>query len=102
MTFKGSKKFTKSQIDTLFEHSGSHFNAYTARDRTAYYVKAFNKNMPEVMKVLSDVLLCSHHHPPAVEAERHTIMAEMQEVESHVDEVIMDNLHMCAFDAATS
>ena len=102
MTFKGSNKFTKSQIDTLFEHSGSHFNAYTARDRTSYYLKAFNHKMPEVMRVLSDVLLCSHHRPAAVEAERHTIMAEMNDVESHVDEVIMDNMHMCAFDAATS
>jgi processing peptidase subunit beta len=102
MTFKGSEKYTKQQIDTLFEHSGSHFNAYTARDRTAYYLKAFNGKMPEVMRVLSDVLLKSHHRPPAVEAERHTIMAEMNDVESHVDEVIMDNMHMCAFDAATS
>lgn len=102
MTFKGSQKYTKQQIDTLFEHSGSHFNAYTARDRTSYYLKAFKKNLPEVMKVLSDVLLRSHHRPSAVEAERHTIMAEMREVESHVDEVIMDNLHMSAFDSATS
>src|SRR3989338_5087262 len=38
MTFKGSRKYTKKDIDTLFEHSGSHFNAYTARDRTSYYL----------------------------------------------------------------
>lgn len=102
MTFKGSQKYTKRDIDTIFEHSGSHFNAYTARDRTAYYLKAFNKKMPDVMPVLSDVLLRSHHTPRAVEDERHTIMAEKHDVESHVDEVIMDNMHMAAFDPATS
>jgi processing peptidase subunit beta len=102
MNFKGSPKYTKRDIDTLFEHNGSHFNAYTARDRTAYYVKAFNHHVDPSMQLVSDILYNSNLEPRLVEAERGTILAEMRDVESLVDEVIMDNLHLCAFDSATS
>ena len=102
MNFKGSPKYTKADIDTLFEHNGSHFNAYTARDRTAYYVKAFNHHADASVRLVSDVLCNSNIEPRLVEAERGTILAEMRDVESLVDEVIMDNLHLCAFDADVS
>lgn len=102
MNFKGSPKYTKKDIDTLFEHNGSHFNAYTARDRTAYYVKAFNKHVMPCMQLVSDILINSKLDPRYVEAERPTILAEMREVESLVDEVIMDNLHLSAFDPRVS
>ena len=102
VNFKGSDKYTKKQIDDTFEYLGCHFNAYTSRDRTAYYIKAFNKHAEQTMELLADVLRNSKHTVESVESERPTILAEMREVEELVDEVIMDNLHLCAYDSHTS
>ncbi|CUG11470.1 mitochondrial processing peptide beta subunit, putative [Bodo saltans] len=99
LNFKGTKNFTKKQIEDCFESLGAHFNAYTSRDRTAYYIKVFNKDVDRVLELLSDVLQHGNYTPRDVELERPTILAEMREVEMLVDEVIMDNLHHCGFDA---
>jgi mitochondrial-processing peptidase subunit beta len=102
MNFKGTPTHSKAQLETIYEHVGAHFNAYTSRDRTAYYVKTFNKHVHETIGCVADVLRNSLIRPHDVEAERGTILAEMREVEELVDEVIMDNLHLSAFDQSFS
>lgn len=98
MNFKGCKNYTKAQIESVFETLGAHFNAYTSRDRTAYYIKVLNKDVPLVMDLLSDILKNGIHSPRYIELERPTILSEMREVEEIVEEVIMDNLHTAAYD----
>ncbi|KAH9577795.1 Peptidase M16 [Trypanosoma melophagium] len=102
MNFKGTTRYSKRAVEDLFEHSGAHFNAYTSRDRTAYYVKAFNADVPQMMDVVADLLKNGRYDPRDVELERPTILAEMREVEELVDEVLMDNLHQAAYDPASS
>lgn len=102
LLFKGTKHFTKQEIDMLFESTGSHFNAYTSRDRTAYYVKCFNEHAEACIRCLSDILQYSHLRERDISDERGTIMAELNHVESIVDEVIMDQMHAVAFDSSTS
>ena len=100
MNFKGTKNYNKKQIEDVFESLGAHFNAYTSRDRTAYYIKVFNKDVPRVIDLLADILKNSIHDPRYVELERPTILSEMREVEELVDEVIQDNLHFSAYDGS--
>lgn len=100
MNFKGCKNYTKAQIESVFETLGAHFNAYTSRDRTAYYIKVLNKDVPLVMDLLADILKNGIYSPRYVELERPTILSEMREVEEIVEEVIMDNLHIAAYDSA--
>ncbi|EPY34191.1 mitochondrial processing peptide beta subunit [Strigomonas culicis] len=102
MNFKGTKKYSKKDVEDLFEYHGAHFNAYTSRDRTAYYVKAFNKDVDKMMDVVSDLLKNGRYKVTDIELERPTILAEMREVEELVDEVLMDNLHQAAYDPTTS
>jgi mitochondrial-processing peptidase subunit beta len=102
MNFKGTDKYSKRDVETLFEQRGAHFNAYTSRDRTAYYVKAFNKDVDKMMDVVSDLLQNGRYRRHDIEMERPTILAEMREVEELVDEVIMDNVHQAAYDPTTS
>lgn len=102
MNFKGTKKYSKQQLEELFEYRGAHFNAYTSRDRTAYYVKAFNQDVEQMLDVVSDLLKNGRYNPRDVELERPTILAEMREVEELVDEVLMDNVHQAAYDSETS
>ncbi|EPY38094.1 mitochondrial processing peptide beta subunit [Angomonas deanei] len=102
MNFKGTNKYSKMDVENLFEHRGAHFNAYTSRDRTAYYVKAFNKDVSKMMDVVSDLLKNGRYTKRDIELERPTILQEMMEVEELVDEVLMDNLHQAAYDPASS
>lgn len=102
MNFKGTERYSKQAVENLFEHRGAHFNAYTSRDRTAYYVKAFNKDVSTMMDVVSDLLKNGRYKRVDIELERATILAEMREVEELVDEVLMDNLHQAAYDPTTS
>lgn len=102
MNFKGTDRYSKQDVENLFEHRGAHFNAYTSRDRTAYYVKAFNQDVSKMMDVVSDLLKHGCYRRRDIEMERSTILAEMREVEELVDEVLMDNVHQAAYDPATS
>ena len=102
LNFKGTKNFDKKTIEKTFEHLGAHFNAYTSRDRTAYYIKVFNSDIDVTLRLLADVLQHGNYTPRDVELERPTILAEMSEVEELVEEVIMDQLHAVAYDPSVS
>jgi len=49
------------------------------------------------VEILSDILLNSVYDSSAVEAERSTILREMEEVGKDSSEVLFDHLHACAF-----
>lgn len=102
MNFKGTERYSKQQLEEIFEFRGAHFNAYTSRDRTAYYVKAFNQDIEKTLDVVADLLKKGRYSVRDLEMERSTILAEMREVEELVDEVLMDNVHQAAYDPETS
>lgn len=59
-----------------------------------YYAKAFKKDLPQCLDVLSDILLNSKIDTDALEVEKRVILREMEEVEKQTEEVIFDRLHM--------
>ena len=97
MNFKGTRSMTKHQMECKFEEIGGHLNAYTARDRTSYYVKVFKEHVSEAVGTLADILRNSKIPLADLEHERSTILEEMREVELLVDEVVMDNLHVAGY-----
>eukprot|EP00920_Eleutheroschizon_duboscqi_P026937 GHVT01066027.1.p1 GENE.GHVT01066027.1~~GHVT01066027.1.p1 ORF type:complete len:503 (-),score=64.18 GHVT01066027.1:808-2316(-) len=97
MIFKGTKRRSKLQLETEIENLGAHLNAYTAREQTVYYAKAFKKDIPQCVDILSDILTNSVLAPEAMEVEKSVILREMEEVEKSTDEIIFDRLHMTAF-----
>jgi processing peptidase subunit beta len=98
MTFKGTSRRSRQDIELAFEKTGGHLNAYTSREHTVYYAKCLQENVGASVDVLADILLNSTFSDADVEAERHTILTEMREVEEKVDEVVMDKLHEAAFE----
>eukprot|EP00921_Rhytidocystis_pertsovi_P018456 GHVQ01029194.1.p1 GENE.GHVQ01029194.1~~GHVQ01029194.1.p1 ORF type:complete len:473 (+),score=54.75 GHVQ01029194.1:225-1643(+) len=97
MAFKGTKRRTRVQLEQEIENIGAHLNAYTAREQTVYYAKAFKKDVPQAMDILSDILTNSLYEEKSIEMERAVILREMEEVEKATEEVIFDRLHMTAF-----
>ncbi|KAF3431561.1 hypothetical protein FNV43_RR26292 [Rhamnella rubrinervis] len=79
------------------ENMGAHMNAYTCREQTTYYVKVMEKEVPNAMDILADMLQNSSMEEGQIDRERNVILQEKEEVESRAEEVIFDNLHATAF-----
>lgn len=97
LSFKGTSKRTKVQLEEEIENIGGVLNAYTSREQTVYYAKVFKKDVPQAVDILSDILLNSKFDPDAIQSERSTILREMEEVNKDEHEVIFDMLHNAAF-----
>ncbi|KAJ2557343.1 Mitochondrial-processing peptidase subunit beta [Coemansia sp. RSA 1933] len=97
MAFKGTSLRSQHDIELQIENMGAHLNAYTSREQTVYYAKAFEKDIPQSVEVLSDILQNSTLSEAAIERERDVILREQQEVEKVVEEVVFDHLHATAF-----
>ncbi|KAJ2492471.1 Mitochondrial-processing peptidase subunit beta [Coemansia sp. RSA 2050] len=97
MAFKGTSARSQHDIELLIENMGAHLNAYTSREQTVYYAKAFEKDVPQAVEVLSDILQNSKLNEVAIERERDVILREQEEVEKIMEEVVFDHLHATAF-----
>jgi len=97
MSFKGTAKRTRTQLEQEIEAIGGHLNAYTSREQTVYYCKVTKKHIPLAMDVLSDILLNSTLEEANIERERGVILREMQEVDGMMEEAIFDRLHETAY-----
>lgn len=85
------------QLELEVENLGAHLNAYTSREQTVYYAKAFDKDVPAAVNVLSDILQNSKLEETAIERERDVILREQEEVDKQIEEVVFDQLHAVAF-----
>ncbi|KAI0141641.1 mitochondrial processing peptidase beta subunit [Xylariaceae sp. FL1272] len=97
LAFKGTQKRTQQQLELEIENMGGHLNAYTSRESTVYFSRAFNSDVPQSVDILADILQNSKLEPSAIERERDVILRESEEVEKQLDEVVFDHLHATAF-----
>ncbi|CAD6500078.1 BgTH12-04181 [Blumeria graminis f. sp. triticale] len=97
LAFKGTSNRTQQQLELEIENMGGHLNAYTSRENTVYYAKAFNSDVPATVNILSDILQNSKLDKSAIERERDVILRESEEVEKQLEEVVFDHLHATAF-----
>lgn len=97
LAFKGTSNRTQQQLELEIENMGGHLNAYTSRESTVYYAKAFNADVPATVNILSDILQNSKLDKGAIERERDVILRESEEVDKQLEEVVFDHLHATAF-----
>jgi len=97
MSFKGTSKRSRVQLEKEVENLGGHLNAYTSRESTVFYAKVNKKDVPQAMDILADMLTNSTYNDDHVNAERGVILREMQEVNSQLEEVIFERLHETAY-----
>jgi len=98
LAFKGTNKRSQIQLETEIENLGGHLNAYTSREMTCYYAQVMQKDIPQAMDILSDILLNSKYDEGAVAREKSTILQEMEHVYTDSkEELIFDHLHETAF-----
>lgn len=97
MIFKGTSKRDQRALELEFEDMGGHLNAYTSREQTVYYANVFKDDVPKAVEILADIVTSSKLEADAIERERGTILREMDEVNSSMEEVIFDRLHETAY-----
>jgi processing peptidase subunit beta len=97
MSFKGTHRRTRQQLEQEVENLGGHLNAYTSRESTVFYAKVFKNDVGQAMDILSDILTNSRVEAEDIERERDTILREMREVDGQLEEVIFDRLHQTAY-----
>lgn len=101
MYFKGTNKRTYKDLEVEFENAGSYMNAHTSREYTAFTSHCLKNDVDRSVDSLADVLLNSKFDPAAINAERSTILREMEEVNTNIEEVLFDNLHTTAFQGSS-
>ncbi|MFA6016887.1 MAG: pitrilysin family protein [Patescibacteria group bacterium] len=78
MFFKGSKKYPNPKvISQIIEGMGGYWNAFTSKDYTGYYIKAATDHFPEIIDILSDILLNSLFERQEIEKEKGVIVEEI-------------------------
>lgn len=97
LAFKGTATRSQLALELEIEDLGAHLNAYTSRENTVYYAKSTEKDIPNAINVLSDILTKSTLEPSAIERERSVIIRESEEVDKMYDEVVFDHLHSICY-----
>lgn len=78
MFFKGTAKRPNTlDISRELDAIGAEYNAYTAKDHTAYYAKVEARHWDIALDVVSDLFLNAKLEPEEIERERGTILQEI-------------------------
>lgn len=78
MFFKGTKKRLSARaISEELDAVGSVYNAFTAKDRTAYYAKVSSKYLDVALDVISDIFLNSTLPAKEIAKERGAVIQEI-------------------------
>lgn len=78
MMFKGTKKRPNTfDITRELDALGAEYNAYTAKDHTAYYAKVEAHHWDKALDIVSDIFMNATLSPEEIERERGTILQEI-------------------------
>ena len=82
MLFEGTKKRKNSrEIANEIEKYGGEFNAYTAGDRTAFFIKIIDKRFDTALDILSDMIANPIFDEKTIEKEKQVILKEINMVD---------------------
>ncbi len=102
MFFKGTKKRKNARtISEELDGVGSVYNAFTSKERTAYWAKVSAQYIDTALDVISDIFLNSKLPPPEITKERGAVLQEidmyedmpMRTVDNVFDALIFGNEH---------
>jgi predicted Zn-dependent peptidase len=102
MAFKGTAKRDYLEIAKIIDNAGGYINAYTAKDRTVYYVKLMKNDLELGVDVISDIVQNSIFPEKEIEKERGVILQELSATLDSPDDVVFDNFYRDAFGENTS
>lgn len=102
LMFKGTEKRPSTlDITRELDGFGAHYNAFTAKDHTGYYVKINSKHTDLAFDILSDILRNSKFDKKEMEREKRVILEEINMYEDNPLMYIDDLLEEIMFKGNT-
>jgi predicted Zn-dependent peptidase len=91
MMFKGTEKRPNTKIiSEELDAIGGEYNAFTAKDKTAYYAKVDSKHFATAVDVMCDIYLNSKIEQVEIDRERGTILQELSMYEDNPQRSVGD------------
>ena len=97
MAFKGTGRRSARQIAEQIEDVGGYLNAYTSRERTAYYARILSPDVALALDLIADILRDPKMAEAEIETERGVILQEIGQARDTPDDIIFDWLQETAF-----
>jgi predicted Zn-dependent peptidase len=88
MIFKGTQKRSAYQIAKEFDAIGGQTNAFTSSENICFHAKVLDTHLPQMVDILSDILMNSAFDPEEISRERPVILQEIGMVEDSPDEYV--------------
>ncbi|MBB4933441.1 putative Zn-dependent peptidase [Lipingzhangella halophila] len=90
LLFKGTRERDALRISALLDGVGANHNAFTTKERTTYYAKVLDQDLPLAIDVVSDMVANSVLDPAEVETERGVILEEIAMCEDEPFDLVDD------------
>lgn len=96
MVFKGTRRRSAREISQAVEGAGGYLNAFTSEETTCFHARARHDRLPELLDVLTDMVLHSVFDPAEIDKEREVIKEEiamyLDEPQHYVQELLNETL----------
>ncbi|MEQ9116375.1 MAG: pitrilysin family protein [Rickettsiales bacterium] len=97
MSFKGTKTRSAIQIAEEFENLGAHFNAYTSRETTVFFVVGLKEHYQKLLNLLTDIVCESVYDKKELEKEKGVILQEIAQSNDNPDEHVFEELQKLCY-----
>lgn len=97
MAFKGTRHRSAFRIVEEIESVGGQINAYTGRERTAYYARVLRPNLPRALDVLTDMVRNPVLDAMELDREQGVVCQEIAQAHDTPDDIVFDHFQETAF-----
>ncbi|HYZ28111.1 MAG TPA: pitrilysin family protein [Thermoleophilaceae bacterium] len=95
LLFKGTDRFSSTEIDQIFDGMGAEINAGTGKETTSVYSRFLDKHFERAFDVMSDMVLRPSY--PDIDSERQVVIEEIAMYEDEPSDKVHDVLAQAVF-----
>jgi predicted Zn-dependent peptidase len=95
LLFKGTKRFSSTEIDQIFDGMGAEINAGTGKETTSVYSRFLDQHLERAFDVMSDMVLRPAY--PDIDSERQVVIEEIAMYEDEPSDKVHDVLAQAVF-----
>jgi predicted Zn-dependent peptidase len=95
LLFKGTDRFSSTEIDQIFDAMGAEINAGTGKETTSVYSRFLDQHLERAFDVMSDMVLRPAY--PDIDSERQVVIEEIAMYEDEPSDKVHDVLAEAVF-----
>src|SRR5437764_4579942 len=95
LLFKGTDRFSSTEIDQIFDGLGAEINAGTGKETTSVYSRFLDQHLERAFDVMADMVLRPTY--PDIESERQVVIEEIAMYEDEPSDKVHDVLSAAVF-----